>query len=433
MSTRGDEGLMDWKFDGPGPTDSTSPFVQATKGIAPRGPQFQHFDPGARPITPLVRRQQLHSQQTPSQQAASPFRNPPFTTPRKPFDEDVQSEYSPSLTEASEEPPDTPECDWRPGAMLEAPIAPSRIDKSSRYARQGQPVRKHTPGKGEIPSYKHWPCGTRNRKRQAYDKDVGALGVIHGTQEDNSDPDSSAAGRPSRGIVESFIHTINQYPNTPDYMLRWFALSHRLILFSAAAYIFWAVVSTVRNDISVANDLARTELMSKMTECQTQYTMNECSKRDRPALRIMCEQWYDCMAQNPGSISSIKVTARQVAEIINEFAETMNLKAWALVVVSITLMTLVVNNFSQRARAPPSPRGKNVGGSTAQETAGYMLVPVQTPQTERRSWAGQDVNVNPLPLNFGEASQASPIRRSPAKKERYMSPADWARSPRKGF
>ncbi|PHH64368.1 hypothetical protein CDD81_4725 [Ophiocordyceps australis] len=444
MASRGTEGHMDWKFDGPAPTDGTSPFAQAAKRAASTAPPFRSFAAAAAPSTPLFRppqhhQPQLQPQQTPLQQPASPFRNPAFTTPRKPFDDDMLSEYSPSLTEASEDPPDTPEGEWRPGAMLDGPIAPSKIDKTSRYSRQGQAVRKHTPGKGEIAAYRHLPIGARSRKRQAYDKDVGAPGRIHGTQESdewNSGADSGAGprgGKPSRGIVEAFLHILNKYPNTPDHLLRWLVFCSKFALVTGLSFIGWSVVSTVRNDLSVANDLARTELMSKMTECQTQYTMNECSKRDRPALRIMCEQWYDCMVQNPGSISSIKVTAKQVAEILNEFAGTMSLKAWALVMVLLTLMASIVSNFGRRVRSPATPRAKTVAGSTAPETAGYMLVPVQTPQTERRALTGQDINSDALPLNLGTAANASPVRRSPKKNERYMSPVDWARSPRRGF
>jgi hypothetical protein len=34
------------------------------------------------------------------------------------------------------------------------------------------------------------------------------------------------------------------------------------------------------------------------------------------------------MTQNPEAIMRVKVTAKQIAEIINEFADAMNLKAW---------------------------------------------------------------------------------------------------------
>jgi hypothetical protein len=124
------------------------------------------------------------------------------------------------------------------------------------------------------------------------------------------------------------LHMLDEHPNAPDNLYRWIQLLVNFFIVFIFVYIGWAVVDTVRSDIRTANEAARQELMSKMTECQTQYTMNECSKKDRPALRVMCDEWYECMIQNPEAIMRVKVTAKQIAEIINEFSETMNLKAW---------------------------------------------------------------------------------------------------------
>ena len=121
---------------------------------------------------------------------------------------------------------------------------------------------------------------------------------------------------------------MDEHPNAPDNLYRWIQLLLNFFLFSIFVYLGWSVVDAVRTDIHNANEGARMELMSKMTECQNQYTMNECSKKVPPALKPFCDEWYDCMMQNPESIMRVKVTAKQIAEIFNEFTDALNMKAW---------------------------------------------------------------------------------------------------------
>lgn len=224
-------------------------------------------------------------------------------------------------------------------------ITPTKIDKASRYGKAAFPSKKHTPGRGEIRAHhsREFAVGdvVRKRKRQNLDRDVGSVARRVQQEWEDSGIDSDAsfvASRRSRksrldrqqqrGIIGSAFHMLDQYPDAPDYIYKWIQLMVNFSIVFVFLYIGWSVVDTVRSDIRNANEAARLELMSKMTECQTQYTMNECSKKDRPALRMMCEEWYDCMMQNPEAIMRVKVTAKQIAEIINEFSETMNLKAW---------------------------------------------------------------------------------------------------------
>ena len=253
------------------------------------------------------------------------------------------AEDSPALTEASDYPNDTPEADHRIDANTGAPMMPLKIDKATRYGRSGLPLKKHASGKGEIRLHRELSIGARKRKRHNLDRDVGSVARHYQAQDSDawdSDSDTSVGPRSSRrsqgkdtqnkqkGAFELFFHFLNKYPNAPDHMQRWMQFGANLFLVSVVAYLGWSVVSTVRNDIYRANEIARQELMSKMTECQTEYTMNKCADKDRPGLRLMCEEWYECMTQNPESILRVKVTAKQVAEIINEFSETMHLKAW---------------------------------------------------------------------------------------------------------
>lgn len=359
MDSKSFEGPMDWEYQDRGPFDPTSPFAQAANGVSrnifrtPLKSASRPVNPFANLATPskpqpLPPQASLFTPQLSSKHIAPPFKNPAFTTPRRPVDKVVLSEASsaedsPAPTEASDYPNDTPEADHKVGAAMGGAVTPLKIDKATRFGKSGPLFKKYVSGKGEIRGHRDVAVGVRKRKRHNYDRDVGGVGR-HGRAQDSdawdSDLDADAAPRTAsraqetgrqgerKGAFESFFHALNKYPNTPDHMQRWMQFGANLFLVSVLAYLGWSVVSTVRSDIYKANEMARMELMSKMTECQTQYTMNECAKKDRPALRVMCDEWYDCMMQNPESIMRVKVTAKQVAEIINEFSETMHIKAW---------------------------------------------------------------------------------------------------------
>lgn len=245
----------------------------------------------------------------------------------------------------SDYPNDTPEADHRVDSITGGSLMPLKIDKASRYGTAGFFSRKHAPGKGEIRAHRDHSIGMRKRKRRNHDRDVGSVTLHRHAQDSEAwdsefDTDNDGRSRSptglkqhqkqgrAKGALESFFYALNKYPNTPDHVQRWMQLGANLFLVSLLAYCGWSVVSTVRSDIYQANDLARQDLVSKIEDCQRNYRENECIKGDRPALRVKCAEWYDCMLQSPDSIMRVKVTAKQVAEIINEFSETMHLKAW---------------------------------------------------------------------------------------------------------
>lgn len=235
-------------------------------------------------------------------------------------------------------------------------ITPTKVDKASRYGRSTH-TKKHSSGKGEIRNRRDTSRHglLRKRKRHNLDRDVGSVVRYQTQDESESDSDGNSSGTRNgrgrnnngvatkRGMLGSMFHMLDEHPNAPENLHRWIQLGINMLVASTVVVIGWSVVSTVRSDIQNANEGARLEIMSKIAECNNQYTINECSKKDRPALRVMCDEWYDCMMQNPESIMRVKVTAKQIAEIINEFSETMNFKAWvswrAAMVCLISMLT----------------------------------------------------------------------------------------------
>ncbi|KAG9500457.1 hypothetical protein J7337_008936 [Fusarium musae] len=443
MDRRTYEGPMDWEYQNSGPFDPTSPFTHAAK----RTPSKTKLPQSS--FTP-----QLSSRTT-----APAFRNPAFTTPRRPFDDVALSEASgaedsPALTEVSDFPNDTPEADRMSDVNMSGMTSPSKIDKSFRYSKTPFSSKKHTPGRGEIRATRDLSVSEfiRKRKRHNLDRDVSSI-TRHRWIESDSDSEDSIAPRRTRGkkkgtkevprgFLGSLLHMLDEHPNAPDNLYRWVKLIVNFFLVSVFVYIGWSIVTTVKTDIENANEMARIEIMGRITECQTQYSINGCAKNDRPALRVACEEWSECMTQNPEAIMRVKVTAKQIAEIINEFSEAMNLKAWGFFF-AVLIFCAFANNFflggyvskpappvqSQPAAPPHDP-------SMAPENGpGFMWVPVQTPRMQRHMLLDDGTDTDSTPPPKMKTILAPPytpsLRRSPSKTDRGRSPVK-NRSPSKG-
>lgn len=245
-------------------------------------------------------------------------------------------------------PNDTPEVDHMGDVAMSGMLSPSRIDKSSRYGKAGS-QKKHTPGKGEIRSRSPIKGALmRKRKRHNLDKDVGSVVRYQLPDSDGSEDDSESSkysrGRRSRsksrreeprGFVGSIFHMLDEHPNAPDNLHRWIQLGLNLVFVSTILGIGWSIYATIRSDILNANSAARAALGAEIRECQRQFDDNGCEGTKAPALKAMCEQWSDCLLQNPNTVMRVKVTIKQIAEIINEFSEAMNFKAWVSCIIAI--------------------------------------------------------------------------------------------------
>lgn len=275
---------------------------------------------------------------------APPFRNPAFTTPRRPIDEAIFSEASgaedsPALTEASDVPNDTPEVDHMGDVAMGGVITPTKVSKAARYGRSTH-AKKQSSGKGEIKNNRDSSRSglLRKRKRHNLDRDVSS--VVKYQQQGESDEETDTSGYSDgrsqrqkgavkkRGIVGTLFSMLDEHPNAPENLHRWIQLLINVLVATTVIGIGWSVVATIRSDIRNANEAARLEIVSQIEQCNIDYTANSCAARNIPALRAQCDAWYDCMMQNPASIMRVKVTAKQIAEIINEFSEAMNFKAW---------------------------------------------------------------------------------------------------------
>ncbi|KAF5236469.1 hypothetical protein FAUST_6530 [Fusarium austroamericanum] len=468
MDRRTYEGPMDWEYQDHGPFDPTSPFTHAAKSnsqnvfASPSKPSLKP-NPFANLGTPSKQQPPRSSFFTPQvpRAAAPPFRNPAFTTPRRPFEDLALSEASgaedsPAPTEVSDFPNDTPEVDHTSDINMGGMASPSKVDKSHRYNKTPFSSKKHTPGRGEIRANRDLSVSEfiRKRKRHNLDRDVSIVNRHRWTESDSDydSGDSIAPRRRSRGrrkakeepkgFLGSLFHMLDEHPNAPDNLYRWVKLLVNFFLVSVFIYIGWSIVSTVKTDIENANEMARIEIMGRITECQTQYTINGCSRNDRPpVIAKHCDEWFECMTQNPEAIMRVKVTAKQIAEIINEFSDAMNLKAWGFFF-AVLIFCAFANNFflggyinKPVAPVPSQPAAPSREASMVPENGpGFMWVPVQTPRMKRHMILdeGTDTDSTPPKMKALLPPAFTPsIRRSPSKGDRGRSPVK-NRSPSKG-
>ncbi|KAH6603121.1 hypothetical protein Trco_008525 [Trichoderma cornu-damae] len=496
MERRTFEAPMEWEYQNTGPVDLTSPFAQVAKKrsdnlfSSPLKPSTQSnpFSAFGTPSKPPTR--SFFTPQLAPRVVAPPFRNPAFTTPRKLDDlalsEASGAEDSPAPTEVSAFPNDTPESEHMIDATAGNNTTPTKIDKASRYKR-GSP-RKHASGRGEIRPLRESPRKElqvlRKRKRHNYDRDVGSV-IRHLPRDwdgDASDSDMSltsyrgaspskkapppsppppppssssfssssqqrahqaAPTRPSgEGWFVSALGTMDRYPGAPDHIYRWLQLGLNCFIMGIVMFFGWSVVEAVRSDIRNANEMARMEIMSRITECQNHYTSNECTKRDLPALRELCDQWYDCMTQDSDAVMRVKVTIKQVAEVINEFADAMNLKAWIMfgTIAVFVIFSNVLLGWG-RSKGHPAPLHptafSHVPPMAPDATPAHFRARFETPRAQRYAFIEDDMtDADPSPpkMALGPGFAYTPSgRRSPSKGERPLSPIKYHRSPNKGY
>lgn len=344
-----------------------------------------------------------------------------------------------------------------------ATITPSRIDKGLRYAKNSMQPRRHAAGRGEIPrpTKDHGVVDfVRKRKKRNYDRDSGSSRNRHGWVDD-SDLDSedsivrermvggrgSKKSRKAAGLLGGLFTTMQQNPDFAEQAHKLIRLSLHLILVGSIMFVGWKGYSAVSADITTANRAAQAARLNKIAECTKQYRENQCVQ-NLPALRELCEQWKNCMTDDPEAIFMVRNTIKEVASILNEFSGEMHLKAWGFFFLAIIM--LIISNNLATVRADPKPAATStappyLAGSipwaAAMPSEAYnQWMHAQTPRTRRHQidinegTDSDEGSFQPFRRNALMAPQTPSSRRSPMKKEeRAGSPARLSRSPNKWY
>ncbi|KAG7291951.1 hypothetical protein NEMBOFW57_001980 [Staphylotrichum longicolle] len=445
-------------FNSPSKLRSTNPnpfaFGATPKGSSPLKPQDQPRPPHASFFNP----------QLPRKPTAPAFRNPAFTTPQKRIDELAFSEYSgaessPALTDTSEMPADTPEFDREEDDIGKLTLTPA----AGRTLFSKTLLRNHASGRGEIARGNR--DKVRKRKRLQGDRDVGSVRPRLPHDSDDSDSDweegPGATGKKKkdgktaqRGWFKNFLSAVSDHPSAPAILSKWLQLGVNLILLSTVLFGIFAILSQIRSDLSHASEKARAGIINEMSVCAENYRKNACAPRANrpPALDAPCNDWEMCMNQDP-SVMVLQVSAKNVAEIMNEFVSVMTFKTWGFIV-SLFLAAVIASNvgfgFLRESTlahsAPPAqplhspPAAPPMLGSNAAQIPqqAYIWAPInQTPRHIRKNLfqnEATDSEASP-DLRMIMPPQTPSGRRSPSKGDRDRSPSknSRVRSPSKGY
>lgn len=395
---------------------------------------------------------------------APSFRNPAFTTPRKPFDADAfeasPAESSPAAaTDVSM--PDTPDHDQSIDSG-HATVTPATMSRH-RSLTGG----KKTPGKGGI-ARTVFTGRDRIRKRRRHngEQDISGFRLPYRQQaewdETDYDSDESTGAKPhearrsnkQRGWLSNFLTLVQRHPHAPQILGFWLSFAFNVVVMAGTLSFLWFIYAGLREDFHLARQDAKDEILKQMAECRQEYEENKCREQRLPAIKDFCEKMYNCWNQDPSSIRNVQIGAKGIVEILNEIVESMHWKTLLLVVFlgavfissgrSIVKSTAGYADFTSQPPPPPNPYPSHPAANHMMHSAGDVAwehIPQQTPRhfkSRQFSVANDDTpetdDGSPPPPRFSRALMGpeTPSRRSPIKGERERSPTK-NRSPTKRY
>jgi hypothetical protein len=267
------------------------------------------------------------------------------------------AETSPAMTEDSEMPDETPEID-RTEDFGKMTITPAN---RKLFGGTGK-ARSRTPGKGELSRGNrdiHLRGKIRKRTRQTGDRDVGSARsrVQHDSDESDSDWEQDPNNKTRRqknkpGVIGGFLRAVTMNPDAPMILSRWLKTTVNFVLIGGFFYILFGCISAARSDLAYAAEKERAKILSEMQACTHEYTKNRCSPMAErlPALGRVCDEWEACMNQDPASVMRVQISARNMAQILNEFVSVLSYKAWVShSVAPATLPGCIANMYGNRA------------------------------------------------------------------------------------
>lgn len=270
-----------------------------------------------------------------SSKAAAPFRNPSFTTPRKPFDQDLFSEVSgaessPADNADAEDTPETSHITAMPA------FTAKNSEKQPLFGRFGAGFVGNSPGRLENRRGKYGNALLKRvRKRKRIDRDL-AMSIGGDTESDSDSRSVRAKGRavsnsqkPStKNWLGSFMSGIESRPNLPNILSYYVQLLMNFFLVGLLMYFCYAFWSVIKGDVDKALARAVNLAVTEMAVCGKNFKDNGCDNPSRPpALSGVCDEWHACMTSDPRLVGKANVGARTFAEIFNSFVDPISTKA----------------------------------------------------------------------------------------------------------
>ena len=323
---------MDWEWQTQGPTDPNSPFLQSklqnTKGKFSvdclLSNSLTHFQTGA--FEPRPQNSFMNATST----VAPPFRNPSFTTPRKPFDQDLFSEVSGAESSPADnaDAEDTPE---PKSSKVVTAFTSGLSDKKPIFGKYGAGFTGFSPGREQRKNRFSNAVANKVRKRKRIDRDHAALIGIRGSDSDSEYDSRSKSHKqngPSKSWLWRVLHDIESHPNLPNVLSYYAQLILNLFFLCLTIFAVWTFWSTIKGDVDKASEEATAVVVAEMAKCARDYVDNGCSSESRPpALEAVCDNWAHCMNRDPNSVGRAKISAHTFAQIFNSFIEPISWKA----------------------------------------------------------------------------------------------------------
>lgn len=272
---------------------------------------------------------------------ATPFRNSSFTTPRKPFEQDLFSEVSGAESTPGDnentDADDTPDQSKTSQAMTS--FTGGSAVKQPLFGKYGASFQGSSPGRAEQRRGKFGNALIQKvKKRKRLEKDYQLIRSHRGQSDSESDSGQSRphsrrrkdkSQEPKSGWIGSFFSYIESHPNLPNVLSFYAQLAvNTFIAFLTmyGAYAFW---TTIRADIDKISDREKSILLAEMRKCASDFAENKCRSPTRTrALDALCDNWEHCMNQDPNSVGRARISAHTFAEIFNSFVEPISIKAF---------------------------------------------------------------------------------------------------------
>lgn len=348
QTKRSHETPMDFEWSGQAPTDPNSPFMKMTPQQQQQQSEQQQQQQQSQPVNTTANTATGgfgfgKSFGGASSTPAPAFRNPAFTTPRKPFNEDQFSEMSGvDSSPADNADEDTPDFQQRTRTMPASINGIGSVRQQPIFGRYGAGFAGNSPGRADRRGGK---IGTaiaqKMRKRKRIDRDQDMMVKMHLQDSDSESEDSenrprnkdnkttkSRSKTPSPGFFASTMTYIDTHPNLPNILSYYAQLGVNMFIAFLTIFGIWSFWMTVRADVDKASEKEQALLLAEMARCAHDYVQNKCGADQRlPALGRLCESWEHCMNQDPNSIGRARVSAHTFAQIFNSFVEPISYKA----------------------------------------------------------------------------------------------------------
>ncbi|MCJ1243324.1 hypothetical protein MMC30_000521 [Trapelia coarctata] len=256
------------------------------------------------------------------------------------------------------------------------------------------------------------------RKRRELEKDVRT--TYRRPSDDSSSDDASlqppgSKTGPQEAFFPALIKIIVDQPNLPHVLTHYVQLLWNLFLCLGLMYLLYSFWAAIRQDVDKKAEESAKQTLAAMSACANEYLQNRCERTSRvPAMETLCENWENCMNQDPNKVARARISAHTFAEIFNSFIEPISYKTMS-VMFTLVFGCFAISNIGfmmAKRKISPATQQPQRQPSFQHDQLGYVDAPPYTPRHEHSAF------------RLTQAPEAYDNRpRSPSKEYRLESPS----------